>query len=395
MSAPSKKDKKLSKEKSKDKSRKEAAPQTEASRRLAEFKVARNKKYEREDGTTPTMGAGQDLLSTLQIWPEDDLEFSLGDFEMTSVLGTGTFGRVLLARHRKTGKYYAIKVLKKTDVVRLKQVDHILNEKNILMAVRNPFVVNLYRTFQDDENLYMLMEYVIGGELFSHLRRVGNFDRETTIFYAAEIVMALEYMHGHDVIYRDLKPENILIGRDGHVKITDFGFAKRCPDKTWTLCGTPEYLAPEIITSRGHGKGADYWALGVLIYEMLAGYPPYYDDNPFGIYEKILAGTVHFPEDFDPVAKDLIKQLLTADLTKRIGNLRHGASDVKNHPFFASVDWKNIYRKRHRPPFVPRVAGEGDTSNFEVYPEDEEDEFQRRQEIPPGKDPYKELFLSF
>ncbi|KAF8948556.1 hypothetical protein BGZ52_006786, partial [Haplosporangium bisporale] len=215
-----------------------------------------------------------------------------------------------------------MKVLKKFEVVRLKQVEHINSEKQILSQVHFPFIVNLFTTFQDDRNLYMLLEYVIGGELFSHLRKAGRFTNDMTRFYAAEIVLAIEYLHARDIIYRDLKPENLLLDSSGHIKITDFGFAKRVEDRTWTLCGTPEYLAPEIIQSKGHGKAVDWWALGILIFEMLAGYPPFFDDNPFGIYEKILAGRIYFPSHIDSAAKDLIKKLLTADRTKRLGNLK-------------------------------------------------------------------------
>lgn len=164
-----------------------------------------------------------------------------------------------------------MKMLKKAEVVRLKQVEHINSEKEILAQINHPFLVNLYCTFQDDRNLYMLLEYVVGGELFSHLRRAGKFSNETTMIYAGEIVLALEYLHSLDIIYRDLKPENLLLDEEGHIRITDFGFAKKVEDRTWTLCGTPEYLAPEIIQSKGHGKAVDWWALGILIYEMLAG----------------------------------------------------------------------------------------------------------------------------
>ncbi|KAF9942659.1 hypothetical protein BGZ67_000473 [Mortierella alpina] len=305
------------------------------------------------------------------------------------VLGTGTFGRVYLTKFRHNQTYYAMKVLKKSEVVRLKQVEHINSEKQILSQVHFPFIVNLFTTFQDESNLYMLLEYVIGGELFSHLRKAGRFTNDMTRFYAAEIVLAIEYLHSRDVIYRDLKPENLLLDSAGHIKITDFGFAKRVEDRTWTLCGTPEYLAPEIIQSKGHGKPVDWWALGILIFEMLAGYPPFFDDNPFGIYEKILAGRIYFPAHIDSTAKDLIKKLLTADRTKRLGNLKDGSDDIKNHKWFRGVDWQGLMEKSVAAPIVPPHIHPGDTGNFEKYPEVVDDDSG------PKGDPYRSLFMNF
>ncbi|KXS11908.1 camp-dependent protein kinase catalytic subunit [Gonapodya prolifera JEL478] len=290
--------------------------------------------------------------------------YSLQDFELLETLGTGTFGRVYLCRYVGSEQYYAMKVLKKAEVVRLKQVEHINSEKDILSQLNHPFIVNLFCTFQDEKCVYMLLEYVCGGELFSHLRRAGRFSNDMTKFYAAEIVSAIEFMHARNIIYRDLKPENLLLDSKGHVKIADFGFAKKVDDRTWTLCGTPEYLAPEIIQSKGHGKAVDWWALGILIYEMLAGYPPFYDENPFGIYEKILAGKIAFPSNFDVNAKDLIKRLLTADRTKRLGNLKGGAEDVKQHKWFKNVNWVALVHKQIRAPIIPTIRHPGDTSNF-------------------------------
>ncbi|KAI8391206.1 camp-dependent protein kinase 9 [Radiomyces spectabilis] len=319
--------------------------------------------------------------------------FGLAEFELQDTLGTGTFGRVYLTKFRTTQKYYAMKVLKKSEVVRLKQVEHIMSEKEILASIRFPFVVDLFCTFQDDANLYMLLEYVVGGELFTHLRRAGRFTNDMTRFYASEIVLAIEYLHSKNIIYRDLKPENLLIDHQGHIKITDFGFAKKVEDRTWTLCGTPEYLAPEIIQSKGHGKAVDWWALGILIFEMLAGYPPFFDDNSFGIYEKILAGKVQFPAHFDPLAKDLLKRFLVGDRTKRLGNLKSGSDDVKRHKWFRGVDWIGLLEKTVRAPIVPPYRHPGDTSNFEKYPDTAA--LETDCNATPGDDPYRHLFVDF
>ncbi|KAJ1558100.1 camp-dependent protein kinase catalytic subunit [Nowakowskiella sp. JEL0078] len=195
-------------------------------------------------------------------------KYNLDDFHIQNTLGTGSFGRVHLVRMKSTGKYYAMKVLRKSEIVKLRQVEHTINEKNILEQLDFAFLVNLHGTFQDSINLYFVMDFVSGGELFSYLRRVGRFPDQVAKFYAAEVVLAFEYLHSKDVIYRDLKPENLLLDSSGHLKITDFGFAKLVPDVTWTLCGTPDYLAPEIIQSKGYGRAVDWWALGVLIYEV-------------------------------------------------------------------------------------------------------------------------------
>ncbi|KAK3543663.1 hypothetical protein QTP70_026254 [Hemibagrus guttatus] len=300
--------------------------------------------------------------------------------------------------------------MKIVDLIRLKQQQHVHNEKEVLMGVNHPFIVKLFWTWHDDRCLFMLMEFVPGGELFSYLRSRGKFSNETGLFFAAEIVCALEYLHSKDIVYRDLKPENILLDREGHVKLTDFGFAKKVVDRTCTLCGTPEYLAPEIIQGKGHGLAVDWWALGVLIFEMLFWvkresvyacvresvcmcflyvYPPFFDDNPFGIYQKVLSAKLNIPRQLDFYVKDLIKKLLVVDKTNRLGNLRGGAEDVKSHKWFRSVDWDVVPQRKLKPIIIPEVAHEGDPSNFEAYPE------EKRKKEPAVSPRDLEIFKNF
>ncbi|EER17036.1 cAMP-dependent protein kinase catalytic subunit, putative, partial [Perkinsus marinus ATCC 50983] len=260
-------------------------------------------------------------------------QYCLDDFDLGDIVGTGHFGRVRVVKIKgaEDRTPFALKILYKSEVIRLKQVGHVRAEREILQRLSHPFIVNLFTTFRDEIRLFMLMGYVNGGELFSLIRKGERLLNEDARFYAAEIVLAFEYLHSLDIVYRDLKPENLLIDFEGHIKIADFGFAKVVTDRTWTLCGTPEYMAPETIQYQGHGKAVDWWALGVLIFEMIAGYVPFNDNNPLGIYRKVLIGRVEFPRHFDSKAKDLVKHLLVRDRLKRYGCLRDGVEDIKNH----------------------------------------------------------------
>jgi serine/threonine protein kinase len=199
-------------------------------------------------------------------------QVKLDDFELDRTVGTGSFGRVMIAYLKKDRtQRFAMKMLKKENIVKMKQIEHTLNEKQILASINFPFIVSLSYSFKDNSNIYMVLEFVSGGEMFTHLRKTGRYSEEIACFYASQILLSFEYLHHLNIIYRDLKPENVLFDNNGYIKITDFGFAKIIKDRTWTLCGTPEYLAPEIILSRGYNKAVDWWAMGVLIYEMAAG----------------------------------------------------------------------------------------------------------------------------
>merc|ERR1712086_1178106 len=201
------------------------------------------------------------------------------------------------------------------------------------------------------------MECIGGGELFTHLRRARKFTDEQSKFYGAQTGAAFEHIHSKNIVHRDLKPENILLSSDGYSKLTDFGFAKVVEpgSRTYTLCGTPEYIAPEVLLNKGHGKPVDWWTLGILIYEMIVGYPPFVDEDPMGIYQKILSGKIVFPKMFDKNAKGLVKKLLTADLGKRFGNLKNGVDDIKKAKWFSELNWQQLLDKEMTSPYKPVV----------------------------------------
>ena len=299
------------------------------------------------------------------------IRFNLTEIEFDRTLGTGSFGRVQLVRHLPSGRYMALKKLRKTEVIRLKQIEHTNSERRLLAAVRDhPFLVQLIGTAQDEGYLYVLMEYVSGGELFSLLRKVKTLPNFVAQFYAAQVILAFQHLHSQNIIYRDLKPENILITKEGNIKIVDFGFAKEVSDQTWTLCGTPDYLAPEIILSKGYGRAVDYYALGILIYEMLAGFPPFYHENYLKLYDNIVHAEVRFPNSFDPIARDLVQRLLEKNPSKRLGVQADGIEGIKNHYWFKDVNWDMLQACTIRAPYKPKINSEGDCSNFDIYPEE-------------------------
>ncbi|KAI9718178.1 MAG: camp-dependent protein kinase catalytic subunit [Chrysothrix sp. TS-e1954] len=318
-------------------------------------------------------------------------KYHLDDFNFQRTLGTGSFGRVQLVQSKHNSRFYAIKVLKKAQVVKMKQVEHTNDERKMLARVKHPFLITLWGTFCDSRNLYMVMDFVEGGELFSLLRKSQRFPNPVAKFYAAEVSLALDYLHSLNIIYRDLKPENLLLDRHGHLKITDFGFAKEVPDITWTLCGTPDYLAPEVVSSKGYNKSVDWWSLGILIYEMLCGFTPFYDSgSPMKIYENILKGRVKYPPHLHPDAQDLLSKLITADLTKRLGNLVNGSKDVMDHHWFAEVTWERLGKKDIDAPYAPPIkAGAGDATLFDKYPEETEAYGNH------GRDEHGHLFKDF
>lgn len=296
-------------------------------------------------------------------------KIALEDYNIKQTVGTGSFGRVKLVLHTKENKYYAMKILKKVEIIKLKQVDHILSEVSILNLIDHPFLVRMTGITQNERYLYIVLEYVQGGELFTYLRTVQSLRNEDAIFYSAQVILMFEYLHSKNIVYRDLKPENLLIDAQGYLKLTDFGFAKIIEGRTYTLCGTPEYLAPEILLQKGHGKPVDWWCLGILIYEMLVGIDPFSDEEPMAVYQNILKGKLKFPSTFDSDAKSLVKHLLVADLGKRYGNLKGGVNDIKEHRWYNNFDWNKLLHKELKAPWIPKIKNEGDTSNYSQYPD--------------------------
>lgn len=351
-------------------------------------KEARNEQQQREAQSSD--GSQAKNATPVMRGKNTSGKYCLTDFQILRTLGTGSFGRVHLVRSNHNGRFYALKVLKKQTIVKLKQVEHTNDERRMLSVVSHPFLIRMWGTFQDAEQVFMVMDYIEGGELFSLLRKSQRFPNPVAKFYAAEVCLALEYLHANEIIYRDLKPENILLDRNGHIKITDFGFAKYVPDVTYTLCGTPDYIAPEVISTKPYNKSVDWWSFGIYIYEMLAGYTPFYDANAMKTYENILNAELKFPPFFNADAQDLLSKLIERDLSKRLGNLQNGSEDVKNHPWFSEVVWEKLLSRNIETPYEPPIQqGQGDTSQFDRYPEEEVNYGVE------GDDPYADLFKDF
>ncbi|KAJ5079900.1 non-specific serine/threonine protein kinase [Anaeramoeba ignava] len=293
---------------------------------------------------------------------------TIEDFEIISVLGRGTYGKVQLVKKNGTQNYYAMKSLHKGKLAISKQIEQTIAEKEVFLRTNHPFLVSLKYSFQTDEKLFMILDYVSGGELYFHLKQEKRFSNERVRLYAAEIILAIEYLHKLDIIYRDLKLENILLDSDGHIKITDFGLVKENiseqKDGTRTICGTPEYMAPEILLEIGYSKPVDWWSLGVLMYEMLIGLPPFYSEDMNALYQKILRQPLKFPTDTPELARDLIKKLLIKNPKKRLGSTSDSES-IKNHPYFACYDWDKVYNKEIQPTFKPEIKEITDISNFD------------------------------
>lgn len=290
------------------------------------------------------------------------------DFQTLKVIGKGAFGTVTLVKHKVSGSLYAMKVLKKASLVlHLKEAEHTKAERQILEDVSHPFIVKLFYAFQTKEKLHMILEYASGGELFTQLAAERMFSEEVASFYAAELVLALEHLHSLGIIYRDLKPENCLLDTDGHVVLTDFGLSKVSVDeKTNTVCGTVEYMAPEVLMEMHYDQTVDWWSLGVLMYDMLTGSPPFGGGNRKKTMENILKKKLNLPYYLTPDAKDILNRLLRKNPNVRLGGGDKGVSAIKKHRFFRKIDWKALERREVEPPIVPIVIDPEAAENFDV-----------------------------
>uniref|UniRef100_A0A8B9LPU1 non-specific serine/threonine protein kinase n=1 Tax=Astyanax mexicanus TaxID=7994 RepID=A0A8B9LPU1_ASTMX len=317
----------------------------------------------------------QERMDASSVPMDTDTEMSLAkprlrtmhDFEYLKLLGKGTFGKVILVKERASGKYYAMKILKKDVIVAKDEVTHTLTENRVLQSSKHPFLT-----------------------LFFHLSRDRVFSEERARFYGAEIVSALDYLHSEkNVVYRDLKLENLMLDKDGHIKITDFGLCKEGITEGATMktfCGTPEYLAPEVLEDNDYGRAVDWWGLGVVMYEMMCGRLPFYSQDHEKLFELILMEEIRFPRTLSPEAKDLLAGLLQKDPKQRLGGGPEDAKEIMQHKFFAGIEWKDVYEKKLAPPFKPQVTSETDTRYFDV-------EFtgQAITITPPGQDESMEM----
>eukprot|EP00924_Labyrinthula_sp_SR-Ha-C_P006231 maker-scaffold_31-snap-gene-0.46-mRNA-1 protein AED:0.36 eAED:0.36 QI:0/0/0/1/0/0/4/0/770 len=295
------------------------------------------------------------------------------EFNSICTLGTGTFGRVKMIIHEQTKQTFALKIQSKHQVMKYNLRKNIFNEKNMLMQINHPFICKCYQTFQDKDYLYLLLELVQGGELFSLLQNLGpGLQTHHHVFYVACVVSALEVLHVRNIIYRDLKPENLMIDPNGYLKLVDFGFAKVVEYRTYTLCGTPDYFSPELVLGSGYGKGNDLWALGILAYELIAGFTPFgsNEDPQSEVYKKIVREEVRFPKDcYDQAGMSLISGLLQKRVENRVGCGRSGIMSVKYHPWFRDLNWDALLQMKLRAPWRPRLKNQIDASNFDRYDE--------------------------
>ena len=293
-------------------------------------------------------------------------KIDLDSFEIIKLIGKGSYGKVLLVKLKSKENYYAMKILNKNLLKLKKQVDHTKNERDLMVKINSPFIVNIKFAFQDDKNLYLVSEFMQGGEVFFHLKQKKFFSEELVKFYAIELVLAISHIHEQNAVYRDLKPENILLDKNGHIKLTDFGLCKIVNEdnKAYTICGTVYYLAPEILLNKGYTKEIDWWSLGCVVYLMLEGKPPFMV-NKNNLNLSLYKNKLTFLHTSSRNAENFVTSLLVFNPQQRLGYGGNGINNIKNHAFFKGVDWDRALKKEYRPPFVPKLSNNLDLRYFD------------------------------
>jgi serine/threonine protein kinase len=333
-------------------------------------------------------------IDSLDMIPGEEELYSktinINHFDVVKVIGRGSFGKVYLVKNKDNNEFYAMKVLKKEAISSPNQRLHTIAERRILQEIDSKFVVKLHYAFQNPDKLYFVMDFLNGGEMFTHLRKNIKFSEKRARFYAAEMVLALKDLHDNKILYRDLKPENVILGSDGHIKITDFGLSKmninKVNDLTFTFWGTPEYLAPEIIGQKGHDKSVDWWSLGTILYEMLAGRAPFANKNKQKVLRDVLKAPVLMKKSFSPKARDLLQKLLERDPKKRLGYGIKDAEELMEHPFFESIDWEKLKVHDVKPPYIPKVKKVDDLRHIDpLFKEEKVQDTPAQNQLSIGK----------
>ena len=319
---------------------------------------------------TETFLDANDIEKNIDIKEDNPLGIKIKneDFERLKLIGKGSFGDVFLVKLKSNEKIYAMKILDKEKIKSYDQEEHTKSERDLMVKINCPFIVDIKYAFQDKQYLYMVTEFMQGGEMFFHLFKEKRFTNEKAKFYLVEIILAIEFLHKNHMMYRDLKPENVLLDKNGHIKITDFGLSKilsKENEKTYTICGTPQYLAPEILSSEGYDNAVDWWSLGCLMYKMLIGIDAFKFSKNQSLSPEMYEIEILIPDYVTKEANDLIRKLLVINPKKRLGSGPGGADKIKNHSYFKDIDWEKAWNKELTPPFIPDIKDDLDLKYFD------------------------------